>query len=459
MTNQKQDGKSQLNMESQIIEYKQSWRDEFLKEICGFANAQGGILYIGVDDKGTVVGLQHAKKLLEDIPNQSVMTMGVMPNVNLLSKADKEYISIEIKPLEQPISYKGKYYYRSGSTLQELNGSALQDFLLRKIGRSWDDLVCEEATMDDLDADAFEFFIRRAIEVGRMPQEAKDDKPITILKNLNLITPDGKLKNAAVLLFGKNPQYFFCTANFRMARIGRDDTDLIFQEDINGNILQMASKVMWQLRSRYLLTANRYDGMQRIEELELPETALRELIHNAIVHRSYTGFDTQMKVYDDRIWLWNAGSLPQGYSVEQLTTAHLSFPRNKRIAEAFYKAGFIESWGRGIQQVQKSFQNINLPAPLFEEKFDGTSVVIYRNNELIKLKEGTKDSTKELTDRQLVIIELLYQNGTINIPDLAQKTNVTERTIKRDISMLQKNGYIERMNGKKGGYWQVVYLQ
>ena len=105
------------------------------------------------------------------------------------------------------------------------------------------------------------------------------------------------------------------------------------------------------------------------------------------------------------------------------------------------------------------FQNINLPAPLFEEKFDGTSVVIYRNNELIKLQEGTKDSTKELTDRQLVIIELLYQNGTINIPDLAQKTNVTERTIKRDISMLQKNGYIERMNGKKGGYWQVVYLQ
>lgn len=446
-------------MESQIIEYKQSWRDEFLKEICGFANAQGGTLYIGVDDKGNAVGLQHAKKLLEDIPNQSVMTMGVMPNVNLLSKADKEYISIEIKPLEQPISYKGKYYYRSGSTLQELNGSALQDFLLRKIGRSWDDLVCEEATMDDLDADAFEFFIRRAIEVGRMPQEAKDDKPITILKNLNLITPDGKLKNAAVLLFGKNPQYFFCTANFRMARIGRDDTDLIFQEDINGNILQMASKVMWQLRSRYLLTANRYDGMQRIEELELPETALRELIHNAIVHRSYTGFDTQMKVYDNRIWLWNAGPLPQGYSVEQLTTAHLSFPRNKRIAEAFYKAGFIESWGRGIQQVQKSFQNINLPAPLFEEKFDGTSVVIYRNNELIKLQEGTKDSTKELTDRQLVIIELLYQNGTINIPDLAQKTNVTERTIKRDISMLQKNGYIERMNGKKGGYWQVVYLQ
>ena len=450
-------------MESHIVEYKQSWRDEFLKEICGFANAQGGTLYIGIDDKGNVIGLQHAQKLLEDIPNQSVMTMGVMPNVNLLSKDSKEYISIEIKPIEQPISYKGKYYYRSGSTLQELNGSALQDFLLRKIGRSWDDLVCEGATLDDLDADAFTFFIRRAIEVGPMPQEAKDDTPTTILKNLNLITPDGKLKNAAVLLFGKNPQYFFCTANFRIARIGRDETDLIFQEDIGGNILQMAGRVMWQLRSRYLLTANHYEGMQRIEELEVPETALRELIHNAIVHRNYTGFDTQMKVYDDRIWLWNAGSLPHGYSVEQLTTAHLSFPRNKRIAEAFYKAGFIESWGRGIQQVQKAFLQNNLPVPVFEEQFDGTSVVLSRNNGFKKVKngtkDGTKDGTKELTDRQLVIIGALYQNGTINIPDLARKINAGERTIKRDISILQKKGYIVRINGRKDGYWKVVYLQ
>lgn len=446
-------------MESHIVEYKQLWRDEFLKEICGFANAQGGTLYIGIDDKGDVVGLQHAQKLLEDIPNQSVATMGILPDVNLLDKDGKEYLSIEIKPIEQPISYKGKYYYRSGSTLQELNGSTLQDFLLRKIGRSWDDLICDGATLNDLDTEAFTFFIRRAIEVGRMPQEAQDDAPTTILKNLNLITPDGRLKNAAVLLFGKNPQYFFCTANFRLARIGKDDTDLIFQDDISGNILQMAGRVMWQLRSRYLLTANRYEGMQRIEELEIPETALRELLYNAIVHRNYTGFDTQMKVYDDRIWLWNAGTLPQGYSVEQLTAAHLSFPRNKRIAEIFYKAGFIESWGRGIQQVQKSFQSINLPAPLFEDKFDGTSVVIYRNNRLEKVQNGTKDGTKELTDRQSVIIGLLYQNGTINIPTLARMVNAGERTVKRDLSILQDRGYIERVNGRKDGFWKVVYMQ
>ena len=93
-------------MESQIIEYKQSWRDEFLKEICGFANAQGGTLYIGLDDKGNAVGLQHAKKLLEDIPNQSVMTMGVMPNVNLLNKDGKEYISKKLNLLNNRFHIK-----------------------------------------------------------------------------------------------------------------------------------------------------------------------------------------------------------------------------------------------------------------------------------------------------------------------------------------------------------------
>ena len=116
-------------------------------------------------------------------------------------------------------------------------------------------------------------------------------------------------------------------------------------------------------------------------------------------------------------------------------------------------------WGRGIQQVQKSFQSINLPAPLFEDKFDGTSVAIYRNNRLEKVQNGTKDGTKELTDRQSVIVGLLYQNGTINIPTLARMVNAGERTVKRDLSILQQRGYIERVNGRKDGFWKVVYMQ
>ena len=127
-------------METQTVEYKQTWRDDFLKEICGFANAQGGTLYIGINDKGDVVGVKQAKQLMEKLPNQCIMTMGIAPDVNLHEEQDRQYISLSVKPSEQAIAYKGKYYFRSGTTLQELTGAALSDFLLSKMNLTWDSM-------------------------------------------------------------------------------------------------------------------------------------------------------------------------------------------------------------------------------------------------------------------------------------------------------------------------------
>lgn len=123
-----------MNIENQNIEYKESWRDEYLKWVCGFANAQGGRLYIGINDKGNVCGVENAHRLSEDIPNKIVALLGIVTDVNILNREGKNYIEIEVAPSNIPISYKGKYYYRSGSTMQELNGMALQQFILKK----WD---------------------------------------------------------------------------------------------------------------------------------------------------------------------------------------------------------------------------------------------------------------------------------------------------------------------------------
>ena len=114
--------------ECQNIEYKKVWQDEFLKWICGFANAQGAVLYIGVDDDHEVVGLDNVERLLEDIPNKIVTTMGIVADVNLLELDGLEYIEVVVEPSNIPINYRGKYYYRSGSTMQELRGPALQQF-------------------------------------------------------------------------------------------------------------------------------------------------------------------------------------------------------------------------------------------------------------------------------------------------------------------------------------------
>ena len=130
--------------ESQNVEYKETWRDEYLKWICGFANAQGGRIYIGVNDKKEVVGVDGSKRLMEDIPNKIVMSMGIKVDVNLLTSAQQEYIEQVVSPSNMPISYKGKYYFRMGSTMQELTGTALQDFIMQKMGRSWDDTAAQQ---------------------------------------------------------------------------------------------------------------------------------------------------------------------------------------------------------------------------------------------------------------------------------------------------------------------------
>ena len=100
--------------ESQNIEYKESWRDEYLKWICGFANAQGGRIYIGVNDQKDVIGVPDAKKLMEDIPNKIVNYLGIVADVNLLTEEGKEYIEIIVSPSNVPIAYRGTYHYRSG---------------------------------------------------------------------------------------------------------------------------------------------------------------------------------------------------------------------------------------------------------------------------------------------------------------------------------------------------------
>ena len=126
--------------ESQNVEYKESWRDEYLKWVCGFANAQGGCIYIGLNDNGEVVGVADCKKLLEDIPNKIKDTVGIIADVNCLDKDGKQYIQIVVNPSSYPVSYRGEYHYRSGSTKQQLKGSALTiwNVQMRNCSISWD---------------------------------------------------------------------------------------------------------------------------------------------------------------------------------------------------------------------------------------------------------------------------------------------------------------------------------
>ncbi len=115
-------------VENQHIEFKSSWRDEYLQWVCGFANADGGTLEIGKDDTGNVVGIANAPKLMEDLPNKVRDILGILVEVNLHYDSDKEWISIGVESYPFPVSLRGRYYFRSGSTNQELKGAALDRY-------------------------------------------------------------------------------------------------------------------------------------------------------------------------------------------------------------------------------------------------------------------------------------------------------------------------------------------
>ena len=151
--------------ETQNIEYKSSWHDDYLKWICGFANAQGGIIFIGKDDAGKVVGVEDYKKLMDEIPNKIKNNMGITTEVNLLREGDNHFIEIIVQPYSVPISLRGRYYYRSGSVKQELTGASLNEFLLKRSGQTWDDVIEPRATFADIEEKAFKSYLLMSKEI------------------------------------------------------------------------------------------------------------------------------------------------------------------------------------------------------------------------------------------------------------------------------------------------------
>ena len=193
--------------ESQHIEWKETWRDDHLRWICGFANAGGGMLVIGRNDQGKVVGIRDARKLLEDLPNKTRDLLGILVEVNLREEAGMDYLEVVTSPYPSPISFRGHYYQRSGSTLQEIKGAALDRFLLRKQGRTWDGVPVPGVTVADLSKGAIRAFRKQSFDSGRMDPAALKEPDTGLIEKLKLTEGD-YLKRAAVLLFHPDPQYF-----------------------------------------------------------------------------------------------------------------------------------------------------------------------------------------------------------------------------------------------------------
>ena len=278
-----------------------------------------------------------------------------------------------------------------------------------------------------------------------------------MLQKLNLLTTNEKLTNAAILIFGKNPQRFFRQAYFKIGRFGKDDSDLLFQDIIEGNILEMADRVITILRSKYLTSPIHYNGLQRIETLEYPEEALREAILNAIVHKDYSGTTIQLSVYVDKLILWNEGALPENLSIKQLKGKHPSIPRNKTIAEVFFRAGFIEVWGRGISKINSALVSLGLPKLEIEEYAGGMQLTFKKKMGEVSDKVTENEHENEHKNERIeLLLAEIKKDKFISINKLADKIGVNRSTINRDLTSLKRRNRIKRNGPGKGGYWELI---
>ena len=274
---------------------------------------------------------------------------------------------------------------------------------------------------------------------------------------------DGKLLNAAVILFCKKENKQFIQSNIKLARFrGIDKTEFLDNKVYRANIFDLYDKAMDYLVFALPVAARIEPGNPiRVETPTIPYTVLREALINALVHRDYshTGGSVSVAIYDDRVNISNTGGLPSSLRISQLSKIHQSVPRNPLIANVMYISKNIEKWGRGTLDMIQDCKKAGLPLPEYEEVGGGFSITLPFKEPIRTVITEQVESHKpvNLTDRQRKIIEVLQQ-GPLNRQQLINKLKLklTERTIQWEITKLKKMGLIKTEGKGKATLWLVV---
>jgi len=430
-------------LETRNIELKENFGENALRALCAFANTQGGKVVLGVDDDGNIKGFEINNNTLRDITEKIVSELSIHPDIEIREIDGKQIVEISVNKSNIPISFKGKYYERVGNTTREMNPERLKEFFIK--GTNWDGIINETANLNEIDDETVRLFLRMARAKNRLLIFEKDVEIGVLFEHLKLAI-NGNLTNAALMLFGKDPQKYFVNAVLRIVRLKNEST-IVGDRLINGNlftqVIQGEEAIKNFLNVKYEIT-----GLQREEIWDYPLPAIREGLINALIHRDYFKWNvqTQVKIYDDYIWFYNIGGLPEGITIEQLTKPHPSVPRNPLIVHIFYLAGFIEEVGSGIGRMIDEMKKANLPEPEFKEEMGGFSVYFRKD---IYTEEYLR--SLGLNERQIKAVMYVKEKGKINLSNYESIIGVvSSKTLYRDLQELTEKGILKAIGDKKG---------
>jgi ATP-dependent DNA helicase RecG len=432
--------------ESETVEFKASFDKEILETSAAFANTKGGVILIGISDRDEIKGIQIGKETLRDWANQISQSTEprIIPEIEIGTIDGKNVVVIWIKEFPiKPVSVKGRCFRRVGNSNRVVQTHEIVEMHLQSTGMSWDRLPVTNALIDEIDLEKVKQYIESAKDTGRR-KISGGEKPLQILEKLEVIK-DGKVTWAAILLFYKHPQRFLSQAVIHCGKF-KEETIVVDDRMIEGTVIEQIEEAMDFIRKnvnvRFVMTGK----PAREEVWDYPLEALREAVINAICHRDYTiPSNTEVRIYDNELIVWNPGGLPLGLTLEDLYRPHPSVLRNKGIGGIFYDMGLIEQWGSGIDKMRKACVKAGIPEPKFEEH-QGFRVVfrkdIYTEEYLQKLG---------LNERQIKAVMYVKEKGKITNQEFQKLLNVSKRTVTNDLEDLVKRQLFEKVGTRGRG--------
>ncbi|MDO8464960.1 MAG: putative DNA binding domain-containing protein, partial [Gallionella sp.] len=300
--------------ESQTLEFKASFSNEAVETIAAFSNTNGGTVLLGVADTGQIAGLSLTVEKLQQWANEvkTKTTPAILPETEVVTLGGKTIAALRVKEYPiKPVGVKGRYYKRVGNANHLMTPTEVAEAHFRTFNSSWDYTTDPEHTLADIALTKVKKFISR-VNKGRSIKIK--DAPLKALEKLDLVR--GKhISRACYLLFLKRESLFTAV------ELGRFQTPTLIKDgartksDLFTQVDAVFNFILKHLNKEYIITGK----PQRDERWDYPLDALREIIINSIVHRDYSGLTGGVvKVFDDKIQIFNSGRLPHGLTVPML---------------------------------------------------------------------------------------------------------------------------------------------
>lgn len=326
--------------------------------------------------------------------------------------------------------------------------------------RPFDASVDNDATLKDLDEDKMRNFIHMARLKRNFPLPV-EISPVALLTHLDLIDSDGRLANAAVLLFGKKPQRYFNTSEIKCVQFYGDTVEKpmpayqIYRGDVFELVDQAVSFVMSRI-DNWVGTRSEGEKADIPTRPELPIDAVKEAIVNAVCHRDYTSnASVQIMLFRNRLEIWNPGALPYGLTVQKLRGPHKSLPANPLLADPMYWNGYVEKVGSGTEDIIRKCGEYGLKTPEFIQDED-FRVIIWRSAEVQNDPEVIQNDPEVIQTPLERMISLIKATPTISRLELSRQLHISERQVRKMIDGLRGDGRLMREGGDYKGKWIIV---